>query len=257
MQELEFAKKIAIEAGSLLLKKYNHMSIKDISFKDRYEIVTRLDIESEKIILNAIKKTYPDHKILSEEAGSINNKSDYMWIVDPLDGTTNYKIGSPLFAVIISLAYKNEILFGLSYAPALGEFYEAEKGRGAKLNNRKLHVSKTDNIDESINLFCHGNTKKQVERAVKIYGRLKLKGRDSRQIGCAAIEFGFVAAGRTESILIPGANLWDVSAGSLLVKEAGGKVTDFQGQEWTPDCKDIAASNGMIHDKILSIVKGI
>jgi myo-inositol-1(or 4)-monophosphatase len=251
MTEYDFAKNVAIDAGSLLLKKFNHLSIKDISFKDRYEIVTKLDYESEKIILNAIKKKFPDHSIVSEEAGFIKNKSDYLWIIDPLDGSTNYKIGSPLFAVIVTLAYKGKIQFGFSYAPALGEFYEATLGHGAKLNNRKLHVSKTDKLVESINLYCHGNTKKDVERAVKIYDKLKLAGRDCRQIGCAALEFGFVAAGRTESILIPGANLWDAAAGALMVKEAGGCVTDFEGTDWTIDSKNIIASNGLIHKDLL------
>jgi myo-inositol-1(or 4)-monophosphatase len=257
MKEHDFAKKISIDAGALLLKKFNHLTLRDISFKDRYEIVTRLDIDSEKIILNAIKKQFPDHSIISEEAGLTNNKSDYLWIVDPLDGSTNYKIGSPLFAVIVALAYKKQIQFGISYAPALGEFYEAELGCGAKLNNRRLHVSKTDKLVESINLYCHGNTRNDVERAVKIYDKLKLTGRDCRQIGCAALEFGFVAAGRTESILIPGANLWDVAAGALMVSEAGGRVTDFKGNAWTAESKNIIASNGIIHDELVKVIKNI
>lgn len=257
MIEYDFAKKVAIDAGSLLLKKFNHLSVKDISFKDRYEIVTKLDFESEKIILNAIKKQFPNHSIISEEAGFVKNKSDFLWIIDPLDGSTNYKIGSPLFAVIITLSYKDQILFGFSYAPALGEFYEAELGRGAKLNNRKLHVSKTDKLYESVNLYCHGSTRKDIKRAIKIYSELKIAGRDCRQVGCAALEFGFVAAGRTESILIPGANIWDAAAGALMVSEAGGKVTDFYGEKWTIKSKDIIASNGLIHSKLLESIKNI
>jgi myo-inositol-1(or 4)-monophosphatase len=257
MKEYDFGKKISIDAGALLLKKFNHLTLKDISFKDRYEIVTKLDFESEKIILDAIKKQFPSYSIVSEEAGFIDNKSDYLWIVDPLDGSTNYKIGSPLFAVIVALAHKGKIQFGISYAPALGEFYEAELGHGAKLNNRRLHVSKTDKLVESINLYCHGNTRHDVERAVKIYNKLKLTGRDCRQIGCAALEFGFVAAGRTESILIPGANLWDVAAGALMVSEAGGRVTDFKGNAWTTESKNIIASNGLIHKNLINTIKNI
>jgi len=258
MKDLEFVKKIAIDAGGHLLKRFNHLTFKDISFKDRYEIVTKLDFESEKIILKAIQKEYPNHEILSEEAGRIKGKnSDYLWLIDPLDGTTNYKIGSPLFAVLIALVYKNEIQFGLAYAPALGEFYEVELGKATKFNNRKIHVSKTDKINESINLYCHGSTKKDIERAIGVYSKLKLSGRDSRQLGCAALEFGFVAAGRAESILIPGAHPWDVAAGVLMVREACGRVTDFEGKEWNLDSKDILASNGKIHNELLKIIKGV
>ena len=258
MKELDFAKQIAINAGSHLLKNFNKLSLKDISFKDRYELVTRLDFESEKIILEAIKKAYPKHEILSEEAGFVKGTDhDYKWIIDPLDGTTNYRIGSPLFAVLISLSYKKEIQFGLAYAPALGEFYEAEIGKKTRLNNRPIRVSRTKNIKESINLYCHGSTKKDISRAIKIYNKLKVTGRDCRQLGCAAIEFGFVAAGRAESIMIPGAHAWDVAAGALMVRQAGGRVTDFEGKDWHLGSKDILATNGFVHDKLLKIVNNI
>ena len=110
---------------------------------------------------------------------------------------------------------------------------------------------------ESINLFCHGSSTREVKRAIKIYNKLKLAGRDSRQLGCAAIEFGFVAAGRAESIVIPGANKWDVAAGALMVKEAGGTVTDFRGKAWSLESHDILATNGKIHNQLLKIIKNI
>jgi len=253
-------KKVAIEAagkaGRVLLREYDNFNRSKIKLKSRHEILTKADLDAEKIIIKAIKKYFPSHQILSEESGWTKNKSDYLWIVDPLDGTTNFSMHNPLWSVSIALAYNKEIILGVIFAPVLNELYEVEKGKNARLNGKKIKVS---NISKGkvINTFCHGHTTKAIKKALTYYTKQKLSGLDCRQLGSAALELAYVACGRVESIVIPGANLWDVAAGVLLIQEAKGKVTDFSGKEWNLDSKDLAASNGKVHNQILKVIESI
>ncbi|MFA6392040.1 MAG: inositol monophosphatase family protein [Patescibacteria group bacterium] len=250
----QVAIRAAREAGASLLKRFHNISSKDVQFKDKHEIVTSEDYRAEKIVLKHIKKNYPDHSVLSEEGGGKKRKSEYLWVVDPLDGTTNYSMGNPLYAVSIAVFKNDEVVLGVVYAPFMKELYVAEKGKGAFLNGKKLKVSKLSTVGESMLTYCHGHRTEDRKRAIAIYSRLKHDGRDIRQLGAASIELGFVADGRTETIVIPGAHPWDVGAGVLLVREAGGKVTDFKGNEWSLSSKDMLASNGKVHNNLLKIV---
>lgn len=257
-RDIKFMKNFAIltakKAGKLILNHFNRLGKSDVTYKSSHELLTKFDLQSEKLIISEIQNKYPDHAIISEEAGELPTDSDYTWIIDPLDGTTNFKIGSPFWAVSIGLVYKNEIILGVIYAPAMKELYVAEYDKGAYLNNIKLHVSSQNDFANAINAYCHGSNKNDIVRAVEIYNHLKLHTRDCRQLGSAALELGFVAAGRIESINIPGAHKWDVAAGVLLVREAGGKVTDFAGENWNLGSKDILASNGLVHNQLLEII---
>lgn len=249
--------KAAKKAGAYLIKNFYHNHRDRATLKFKHEIATKTDLGAEKIILNIIKKEFPTHRILSEEAGKNYKKSDFLWVVDPLDGTTNYSMQNPIFNVSIGLFHQKEIVLGVVYAPLLHELYVAEKNKGTTLNGKKLHVSKTGNFHKSLLTFCHGHREKNIKRAIKAYNFFKLKGFDTRQLGSAALEMAFVAAGRTESIMIPGAHPWDVAAGTLLVREAGGKVTDFKGREWNLKSHDMLASNGKIHNQLLKFLKNI
>ena len=246
--------KLVKQAGDLLLAEYKQGRINHLRFKSKHEIATAADLISEKIILQRLKKLTPDYRIISEEAGSNRKKSDWLWLVDPLDGTTNFYMGNPLFAVQIALVYKNEPQMAIIYAPAIKEFYRAEKGKGAYLNNKKIKVSQK-NIKQALLTYCHGNTKLDLTRAIKIYQHFKMSNFDIRQIGSAALEFGWVAKGRTDCYISPGARLWDIVPGALLVREAGGKVYDFQGQPWSLKSKTALASNGVIDKAILKFLK--
>ncbi len=250
-------KKVAMEiikkSGKMLLQEYRNFDRATIRLKSPHEVLTQADLKSEEIIIKAIRENFSTHQILSEEQGNVGVKADYLWIVDPLDGTTNFSMHNPLWSISIAVAYKKEIIFGIVYAPVLDELYVAETGQGAKLNNKTILVS---NIKEGkvINIYCHGSTEKDMRRAIKYYTYQKLQGFDCRQLGSAALELAYVASGRVESIMIPGANSWDIAAGALLVKEAGGMVTDFFGQEWNLDSVDILASNGKVHREILRVI---
>lgn len=249
--------KAAKETGELLLKKFQSLKSGDIQFKDKHEIVTTEDLRAEKKIVRILKKKFPNHSILSEEGGGKKKKSDYLWVIDPLDGTTNYSIGSPLFAVSISLFYKKKVILGVVFTPLTKELFVAEKNRGAYLNGKRIKVSKKKTLAKSLLTFCHGHKLRDIKRVTRIYQKFKLAGQDLRQLGAASLELGFVADGRTEAIIIPGAHQWDVAAGVLLVREANGRVTDFKGKEWNLNSKDMVATNGRIHKEILKALKGI
>lgn len=244
----------AKKAGKILLKKYENFDRTKIKFKSKHEILTSADLAAEKEIIKIIKKNFPEHQILSEEAGEIKTKSDYKWYIDPLDGTTNFSMHNPLWAVSIALSYKNKVVLGLIYSPSLKELFWAQKNNGAYLNNKKISVS-NNTESKVINAFCHGNTKKHIKTAIKYYTKQKMAKFDARQLGSASVELGYVACGRIESITIPGAKSWDVAAGSLLVKEAKGKVTDFNNKNWNLNSSDIIASNKKVHQQILKALK--
>jgi len=250
-----FIIKIVKRAGSEVEKKFNKDRV--IKIKKRGQIVTQADLIADKIIVGAIKRKFPGHSILSEESGHRKTNSEYFWIIDPIDGTTNYSIGSPLFAVQVALFRNYQPILAAAYAPKMNELYFAEKDKGFYLNNKKMTVSGVEKLNDAFLTFCHGSNQKDIKRAVKIYNEIKFSSLDSRQLGSAAIEFAFVACGRTECIIIPGANSWDVGAGALFVREARGKVTDFDGMDWNLDSKDIVASNGRIQNQLLKFLRNI
>ncbi len=248
-----FVIQLAKKAGEKISKKFNKDRI--IKVKGKSQILTQADLIADKIIIKALKKRFPSHAILSEESGYSKKQKEYLWVIDPLDGTTNFFIGSPLFAVSIALFKNTQPILAAAYAPQMKEMYFAQVNQGAYLNGKKIRVSKTSSLSQSFLTYCHGSVKKDIQRAVKIYNKIKFNSLDSRQFGSAALELGFVAAGRTDGIIIPGANSWDVGAGVLLVKEAGGKVTDFSGKEWNLKSKDMVASNGKIHQQLINFLK--
>ncbi len=242
-------------AGLAIIKDYNDLDMKSVKLKSARDLVTGADLKSEKIILDKIKASFPDHQILSEESGRSGKKSDYLWIIDPLDGTTNFFMHNPLWSVSIGLAYKGKMIMGAVYAPMQKELYHAVLGQGAYLNNKKITVN-NDPI-KSLNAFCHGREIKNIQRMVKYFAYQKEHSLDCRQIGSAAIETAYVAAGRLSSILIPGAWPWDVAAGTILIREAGGKVTDFNGREWNHAERDYLGASQKSHKKILKIIKSL
>lgn len=256
MKDLNKIKKVAIhsaqKAGKMLLVRFKNFDRGTIKLKQHREIMTQADLASEKIILDEIKKNFPDHQILSEESGSTDNKSDFLWIVDPIDGTTNFSIHNPLFAISIGVAYKGKIVLGVIFAPFLDELYITEKGKGATLNGKKIKVS--GNTKKALHAFCHGPRDEHKKKAIEYYEKQKLNEIDCRQLGSASIELAYVATGRLESIMIPGARSWDVAAGVLMVEEAGGKVTDFSGCKWSLDSKDMLATNKKTHQKVLKTI---
>jgi len=241
------------EAGEMLLEKFKNFDRKEIRLKAKHEIITEYDLLSEKIILNKIKKNFPEHSIVSEEEGESIQNTPWQWVIDPIDGTTNFSIHNPFWSISVALFYKENPVLGIVYAPVLQELYCARQGEGAFLNQKKIKVSEI-NSGKILNAFCHSRKEEDIKTAIKYFAYQKIHGFDCRQMGSAAIELAFVASGRIESLTIPGANAWDVGAGVLLVQEAGGKVTDFENKNWTLKSKDMVATNQILHEQILKAI---
>ncbi|NTU98986.1 inositol monophosphatase [Candidatus Falkowbacteria bacterium] len=246
----------AKKSGAMLLKEFLRFDRSQIAFKSKHEVVTKHDTASERLLRLEILRAFPDHAILGEEEGLGDIKSDYLWIIDPIDGTTNFTFHNPLWSISIALTYQQQVILGVVYIPVLDEMFVAERLGGATLNNKKIRVSNMKS-DDSIHTFCHGYEIKDIELALKYYKKQKQTKFDCRQLGSAALELAYVAGGRAESIMIPGAKPWDIAAGVLLVREAGGQVTNIEGKPWQLSDRSVLATNGIIHDELIKMIKSL
>ena len=219
------------------------------------DFVTDVDVNAEKKIKSVIKSNYAGHSIYGEESGVEKKDSEFMWVIDPLDGTTNYTMANPFFNTSIALVKNDEIIIGVVYNPIMDELFYAEKGQGAFLNGKQIKVNEKTELSKSVIAFCHGSKEEEhIRRATEIYSRMKLKANHTRQLGAAALELSYVACGRISAFYMSNMNSYDVAAGSLLVKEAGGTVTDFEGVPFSIKSQDILASNGKMHEDVLMVI---
>jgi len=251
-KELGVAIEAAKKAGKLLMRYYGKTSVR---YKADGSVETEADIRSEKKIISILQKDFPYYSFLGEESGYSGKKSDYVWVIDPLDGTTNYMMMNPFFGVSIALVYRAEPILGVVSYPHEEEIFFAQKGKGAFLNDRKIHVSDEQKMKNSILTFAHGLDRNSVVKMTRIFGELKLITNKVRQIGAPSLQLCYVACGRTESFLMVGVNPYDVAAGAIIVKEANGYVTDFSGKTFSVNSKDILASNRRMHKEILQLLK--
>lgn len=256
---LYIAIEAAKEAGKFLKKNLGKVRQIDLKSGQERNLVTEIDKKSEELIVNIIKKHYPNHDILAEESGSKHgSKSDYKWIIDPLDGTTNFTHGLPIFCVSIGLERKGEIILGVIYDPNFDELFTAEKGRGAFLNGRRLRVSTTKELKSS--LLVTGfpyNINENPDHCIEHFVNFLLNAQAIRRMGSAALDLAYVAAGRYDGFWEVNLNPWDMAAGVLLVKEAGGEITNFTGTDIDIYGKQIVASNRSIHKEMLEILKKV
>jgi myo-inositol-1(or 4)-monophosphatase len=246
---IEAARKAGDHARERFFKQHK------IGLKTSHDLVTEVDVHNEKTITAMIREAFPEHAILGEETG-LKRGSDYTWIIDPLDGTTNYSIHNPFFDISIGVAKGNEPVIAVVYAPMTDEMFVAEKGKGAYLNGKRTHVS-PESMTNSLLTYCHTSTNKEIKRIIEIFAKLKPLARDFNRMRAGALELAFVAAGRVGAYISNGAKSWDVAAGTLLVREAGGMVTDFSGTEWNLESSDIIASNGKIHQKLVHLLRDV
>ena len=219
------------------------------------EAATVYDKMADTAIVQGIREAYPDHSLLAEESGFLEGSAEWLWIVDSLDGTGDFADWNPFFAVCIALMHKGELVLGTVYAPAIDEFYLAEKGNGAYLNQKRIEVSGVSDLGESYIFYCEGGEKDRT-RTGEIVGRVYPKVMDMRKLGSAGLETAWVAAGKGEAYFTTEIEAWDVAPGVLLVREAGGKVTGFQGNSWQPERSDLVFSNGRVHSALLDLLSG-
>ncbi len=251
-KKMEFVpamEEIAREAGALLME-YFRQRVK-IEYKGDVDLVTVADRKSEALILERIRSRWPSHDVLGEEGARIETGSDYKWYIDPLDGTTNFAHGFPVFCISMALEYKGKRIAGVIYDPTRPELFAAEQGSGTFLNGDRISVSKTSNLSESLVATGFPSHKRHKNPNIFFYHQITLRTHGVRRAGSAALDLASVAAGRFDGFWEFNLNPWDTAAGVLLVEEAGGKVTDFRGGPFQIASRETMASNGLIHQAFL------
>ncbi|NWF97630.1 MAG: inositol monophosphatase [Nitrospirae bacterium] len=255
---LNIAIESAMLAGDFIISKLGKLSISDISQKQISDFVTKVDTESEKIIINTIRKKYPSHAFYTEESIKDRNSNSYRWIIDPLDGTTNYIHQYPVFSISIALEYKGKIILGVIYDPMRKEIFTAIKGKGSFLNGEKINVSKINNLKYSLITTGFPFRNKQfIEYYLKLFKNIFLEVSDIRRAGSAAIDLAYIACGRCDGFFEIGLSPWDIAAGSIIIKEAGGVITGFGGGNDFLFYGNIIAGNPYIHKELLKETKKI
>jgi myo-inositol-1(or 4)-monophosphatase len=248
---------IAREAGALIMDYFGRVHIE---YKGDADLVTGADRAAEKLIMDRIRAQFPGHNVMGEEGTRIEKGSEYRWYVDPLDGTTNFAHGFPVFCVSMAVEHKGIRVAGVVYDPTRDELFAAEKGSGAFLNQKRIHVSKTANLAECLVATGFPSHKRHKNPNIFFYHQLTLRTHGVRRAGSAALDLCSVAAGRFDGFWEFNLNPWDTAAGVLIVEEAGGKVSDFSGGPFQIDSREVLASNGLVHDALLrefdSIFKG-
>ena len=254
-EHLNFTKEIAFDAGKILSKHFGNIS--SINKKSTsIDLVTNADIESEASIIDSIQKKFPNDSIIAEESDIKESSSDFKWIIDPLDGTTNFVHNLPIFAVSIGLKYKNETVLGVVYNPAADKMFFAKRNKGAYLNDKIISVSLSNTLSDSLIVtgFPYLQDKKW-NNSFSIFKEFYSKTQGVRRLGAAALDLCFVAMGRFEVFYEFNLKPWDICAGSIIAEEAGALVTDWDGSKYPESGERIIASNGHVHKEALKILK--
>ncbi len=250
---IETAIRAAKEAEKIIMNYYQQTLAEER--KADHTLVTVADKEAEKKIREVILADFPDHEILGEEAGAIGEKGKYIWIVDPIDGTTNFHSHVPIFATSIALYQGLNPVLAVINLPAWGKMITTEAGKGAFLNGKKLSVSDRDGLEYSTVALGYGPDLQLRQEIAAIFSKLITRTRTGRIYGSKVAQGALVALGEIEAFVSDGGSKWDFAATAIAIREAGGRITDFSGQEWNLDSKYFLASNGKIHEQLIEIIK--
>ncbi len=253
---LNFAIDTARDAGQLLLEKFGRKI--EISKKGEINLVTEADLASEALIIERIKSYFPKHSILAEESGNAavtNGSNKWKWVIDPLDGTTNFAHGYPCFCVTLALEHNGEVVIGVTFDPTRNELFAAEKGKGSTLNNKPIRVSETDELVNALIVTGFPYDFKDRDEFGRHFSEFLLRSRGVRRDGSAAIDMAYVACGRFDGFWEEGLNPWDVAAGYLLIEEAGGRVSYYDGSAFSIYSPPVCASNGLLHSQMTDILQ--
>ena len=253
---LNFAIQVARDAGNLLVQR---LGSAQISNKGDIDLVTEADIAAEELIIDRIRSHYPLHGILAEESGEAvqqgTSRSEWKWIIDPLDGTTNYAHGYPCFCVSIAVEHAGSLEIGVVYDPMRDEMFAAERGQGATLNERRIRVSSVEQLNSA--MMCTGfpyNVRTRPDFA-RDFTNFTLHAQAVRRDGSAALDLAYIACGRFDGFWEDGLNPWDVAAGAILISEAGGRITNYENEPLDIYTKKVVASNGRVHDAMLRLLR--
>lgn len=257
IDELLNAAKIAAKSAGEILREGYGTTFRIDNKTGRNNLVTEYDFAAEKVIISQLKEKFPNHKFLAEESGETGNqnKDEVIWVIDPLDGTVNFAHAIPIFAVSIAAIKNGEILCGVIYNPMLDELFYASKGQGAYLNDKAISVSESDDMHTS--LLVTGfpyNVDKNPYDCVGTFVKIVLNGIPIRRLGSAALDLAYVASGRFDGFWEADLHPWDVAAGVIIVEEAGGKVSQYDGNKFKIFDNTILATNGLIHSQIKDVI---
>ncbi len=248
---LETAIDIAREAGALLTNYFERRI--GFELKGDFDLVTEADRNSEKLVVDRLRSYFPTHGVLGEESGRHEGTSGYRWYVDPLDGTTNFAHGNPVYNVTLGLEHAGEMICGVVFDPSRQEMFAAERGSGAWLNNRRIGVSKVARMADALVATGFPSRKRHLNVNVHFFHQMAMATHGVRRGGSAAIDLAYVACGRLDAFWEFGLNPWDMAAGMVLVSEAGGRVTDMHGAPVKAGAPRLLVDNGAIHDEVLGL----
>jgi myo-inositol-1(or 4)-monophosphatase len=253
-------KTVALEAvqkaGAILMQNIDAIGM--IRLKQANDYLTNIDIQAENTVKAIIKKSFPEHAIIAEESGGEGEGSLYTWFVDPISSTQNYVHGLPHFAVVISVRKGTDFVFSAVFDPFFHELFSAEKGKGAYLNEKKMRVSSVNNLSKALmSLVIQTKGEGNKEKGLYYFGNLLPHVASFRRIGSLALELCYVASGRLDGQVFLGSDIFSLPAGKLILEEAGGKLTDFDGKSWTLDSSSVIATNGMLHSDIVHILRNL
>jgi len=245
------------KAAKVIIRDFGEIENLQVSLKGPGDFVTNCDKKVEKILIDELQKARPNYSILSEEIGEINNDESFRWIIDPIDGTANFLHGVPHFAISIGLEHNKEIICGIVYDPIKDEMFVAEKGNGSYLNNQRIRVSSRSKLKDCL-IVTGGPRRNQKDRdlALKEYDKFSSSvDVPVRKMGSASLDMAYVAAGRFDGMWQRNLNYWDIAAGIIIIKEAGGFVTDFRGENEYIQNKTILVTNSKINNEMIEVLK--
>ncbi len=252
----DVALKAVIEAGELLALRLNERRTIIVKSSSR-DIATDIDLEAEKILINGIKASFPSHRILSEEKGQISGTEEYLWIIDPIDGSLNYAHAHPPFRTAVCLLHKDQPILSVMYGPTRKQMFVAIKGQGATLNDKRINVSQNEELTNSIFMTHLSSHELPRMRTILSLEHIFRHTQHVRMFGSGLASMCYIAEGKYDIFYNIETKPWDILPGCLLIEEAGGKVTDIKGKKITSTSTSVLATNGRVHDEMINLLKGI
>lgn len=245
---VNIAVRAARRAGEIMVRQWNQLESLRVTDKGRNDYVTQVDLMAEEAIVGMIRDHYPDHAVLAEERGAVG-EHEYQWIIDPLDGTTNYLHGFPVFSVSIAVAHRGELQHAVVYDPLRQEIFTATRGEGAQLDGRRIRVSRQNNLGSALIAtgFPYRSNQPYLDQYLQMLRAVMLDSAGVRRPGSAALDLCYVAAGRVDGFFELGLSKWDIAAGALLIREAGGRISDFDGSDRYLDSGNVVAGNPKVY----------
>ena len=253
----KFIQKVAREAGDVVLKRFGKDGVHYTKSDRTWDVVTKADIASENLIISKIKKEYPGHGIISEESGTTNEGAEYVWIIDPIDGTLNFATGTPLFGIMICLIHKGVVVLSVINIPATREFLFAKAEGGTYLNGKRVRCSRRTDFSKTFGTGSTSLSPRAAKFFVKLLRACKKGSMMYGSLGSMANNAGYTAAGRRDWIVALNGSIWDFAPAYLILKESGCKVTDTKGNPWKPGVLEMVAANPRLHTQLLKLTKNI